>query len=123
MRAQATRLRVVSENIANADTPGFKAKDVKFEGMLQEALERTPGLNLRKTNPRHIEGGSGVEVLTSNPEVVTEPSSLGSFDGNSVSVDQEMYKLNENSLLYQVETDILARLFAGVKFNVTDGGA
>jgi len=120
---RAMRHNLVTTNITNADTPGFKAKDVNFESMLREALHTEPGLQLARTNRRHIEGGSGVDVLTTDPEVFAINAPMVSFDGNTVSTDREMYKLNANSLLYQSETDILARLFSGLKFAVNDGGA
>jgi flagellar basal-body rod protein FlgB len=120
---RAMRHNIITTNVANADTPGFKAKDIRFESVLKRALEKDRGIALARTDPKHIEGGSGVDVLsTVEPDIVKTDSLITSFDGNTVSVDTEMYKLTENSLLYQSETDVLARLFSGLKFAVNDGG-
>ncbi|MBI3128978.1 MAG: flagellar basal body rod protein FlgB [Candidatus Tectomicrobia bacterium] len=120
---RSVRHNIVTTNISNADTPGFKAKDVRFESVLKRALEKDRGIALARTNPSHIEGGSGVDILsTAAPDIVKTDSPVASFDGNTVSVDAEMAKLSENSLLYQAETDVLARLFSGLRYAVSEGG-
>ncbi len=116
------RHNLVTTNISNAETPGYKSKDVNFEVVLRDALATETGIALVKTNEKHLEGGSSVDVLRSDPEVASARSAMATFDGNTVSIDTEMYKLNENSLLYQSETEVLARLFASLKFAVTEGG-
>ena len=121
---RSMRHNIVTTNIANADTPGFKAKDVRFESVLQRALEKDRGITLAKTHVNHLEGGGRVDILTTaEPDIVKTESPIASFDGNTVSVDTEMYKLTENSLLYQSETDVLARLYSGLRYAVTEGGS
>ena len=119
---RAARHNMLTANIANAETPGFKAKDIDFETVLKGAISTRPGLNMVRTSSKHLEGGTPIEILTSAPRVVRIDSAVGSFDGNTVSIDTQMGKLGENSLLYQTETDILARILAGLKFAVTEGG-
>lgn len=121
---RSMRHNLITTNISNADTPGFKAKDLKFENILRTALERDRGINLARTHVNHIEGGSRVDILSSaEPDLVKTDSPITTFDGNTVSVDAEMYKLTENSLLFQAETDVLARLFGSLKYAVTEGGS
>lgn len=120
---RSMRHNLLSTNVANAETPGFKAKDVKFEKFFQDALSVGKGIRLVKTHQAHLDGGGDLSILSTRPDIVEETPSIDSFDGNSVSLDKEMTKLSENSLLYQTETDILARLFAGLRFAVTEGGA
>lgn len=121
---RSMRHNILTTNVSNADTPGFKAKDVRFENILRRALERDRGIALARTNPNHIEGGSRIDILSSaEPDIVKTESPIASFDGNTVSVDAEMYKLTENSLLYQSETDVLARLYSGLRYAVTEGGS
>ncbi|MEE9273960.1 MAG: flagellar basal body rod protein FlgB [bacterium] len=119
---RAIRHSMITANIANVETPGFKAKDIDFETVLKGAISTRPGLNMVRTSPKHLEGGSPLEILTSAPRVVPIEPPFGSFDGNTVSIDTQMGKLGENSLLYQTEADILARLLAGLKFAVSEGG-
>src|SRR3972149_216088 len=89
---RSMRHNIVTTNIANADTPGFKAKDVRFESVLQRALEKDRGIILAKTHVNHIEGGSRVDILTTaEPDIVKTESPIASFDGNTVSVDTERH--------------------------------
>jgi flagellar basal-body rod protein FlgB len=118
---RSQRHSIISTNLSNAETPGFQAKDVEFEGMLKEALSSEKGLSLAKTHAKHFGGGGDIEILSSQPEIVPVDSPANSFDGNTVSVDKEMGKLNENSLLFQTETEILARLFSGLKTAINGG--
>src|SRR3989338_4020029 len=120
---RSMRHNIVTTNIATADPPGFKSKDIRFESLLQRALDKDRGIALARTHVNHIEGGSRVDILTTaEPDIVKTESPIASFDGNTVSVDTEMHKLTENSLLYQSETDVLARLFSGLRYAVTEGG-
>ena len=119
---RSQRHNVVSSNLSNAETPGYKAKDVEFEGILREAISTEKTIPLVKTNSKHIDGGGQIEFLSAEPEVITVKTPVVSFDGNTVSVEREMARLSENSMLYQTETEILARLYSGLKFAVNDGG-
>ncbi len=119
---RSQRHNVVSSNLSNAETPGYKAKDIQFEGILREAISTEKTIPLVKTNSKHIDGGGQIEILNTEPEVITVKTPVVSFDGNTVSVEREMARLSENSMLYQTETEILARLYSGLKFAVNDGG-
>ena len=119
---RSQRHNVVSSNLSNAETPGYKAKDIQFEGILREAISTEKTIPLVKTNIRHIDGGGQIEILNAEPEVITVKTPVVSFDGNTVSVEREMARLSENSMLYQTETEILARLYSSLKFAVNDGG-
>ena len=122
MDFRTQRHNVVSSNLSNAETPSYKAKDVEFESILQDAISTEKGLRLVKTNSGHIDGGGQIDLLTTNPEIVSVKSPILNFDGNTVSVESEMNKLNKNSMLYQTETEVLSRLFGGLKYAVTGGG-
>ncbi len=119
---RSQRHNVVSSNLSNAETPGYKAKDIQFERILREAISTEKTIPLVKTNSKHIDGGGQIEILNTEPEVITVKTPVVSFDGNTVSVEREMARLSENSMLYQTETEILARLYSGLKFAVNDGG-
>src|SRR5689334_14799266 len=84
---------VVSSNIANADTPGYKAKTMEFESALRDALgvdEQTAPVD---TNRKHIVHRSTDPV---NPEIYDDPNGVESLDGNTVDRASEMAKLAEN---------------------------
>lgn len=122
MDFRTQRHNLVSSNLSNAETPAYKAKDVEFESILNDAISTEKGLRLVKTSSGHIDGGGQIELLTTNPEIVSVKSPILNFDGNTVSVETEMNKLNKNSMLYQTETEVLSRLFGGLKYAVTEGG-
>ena len=104
MRAQATRLRHVAENIANADTPNYKARDFDFSTALKEAVAGRPdagGLPVSKTNSGHMSptpGSGPVALLYRTPM-------QASVDGNTVEMDVERQKMAENSLMHQFSLD------------------
>ncbi len=99
---------LITSNIANLDTPGYKAKDIDFKGALKDALEGT-SVDLSRTNPGHF----GSKVF------YTEPSSNGT---GSVDIDKEMSKLAENNLRYRASVEVLLKKLSMLKFAITEGG-
>jgi len=98
---QAANLRqgVISNNIANVDTPYFKRSSVSFESMLQaEMNDGMPALQGRRTNVRHFVIGPTNEVP--GPVVGTDQSTAMNNNQNNVDIDSEMTKLAENQLRY-----------------------
>ena len=122
MDFRTQRHNILSSNLTNAETPAYKAKDVEFESILKDAISTEKGLRLAKTSSGHMDGGGQIELLSSSPEIVAVKSPILNFDGNTVSVESEMNKLSKNSMLYQTETEVLSRLFGGLKYAVTGGG-
>ncbi|GMT47515.1 MAG: flagellar basal body rod protein FlgB [bacterium] len=85
------RHSVLLSNLANSDTPQYRAKDIKFESVFDE--ER---LRLKNTSPTHLRA---LEISgDTEPTMDTEAPWL---DGNNVEEDVEMAKITENALLYQ----------------------
>jgi len=76
------RQSVIADNIANADTPGFKAKDLERSSVFTDS-----SLKLRNTNPKHFDAGQSAAEVT----VINTPSlSSESPNGNNVSLEQQM---------------------------------
>ena len=88
MRGSWQRQTALTNNIANADTPGYQPQEVNFESALQGALN----------------GGESPEELQF--ETITKPEEAGP-NGTGVSVDQESAKLAENGLDYQALTQVV----------------
>ena len=97
--AAVLRQRVIANNIANADTPGFKRSDVRFESLLRAELEGRGGLVGLRTDPRHIPIGS---TGLPEPEVVTDRRTVMNNNLNNVDIDAEMSALAANQLRYNV---------------------
>lgn len=97
---QATKIRhgVIVSNIANADTPDYKAKDVRFDQLLHGEI-----MQLQKTSPRHI-----AAYETGPSGSVTAESTNHWEDRNNVELDMEVAKMTENSLLYQAAIHLLS---------------
>ena len=96
LEASSLRQQVLSNNVANIDTPNFKRSDVNFQEILGAALGEQSALPLKLTSPQHLSGiaeggGSGI---------VEDQSTSMRNDGNNVDIDSEMTNVAENGLYY-----------------------
>ncbi len=93
------RNEVISNNIANVDTPGFKSSKVEFENALASAVEAAGGTELKTTRTRHIRTGAE-KAVNLEPVVTKDYHTAYRADGNNVDVEAEMAALAQNSLHY-----------------------
>lgn len=93
--------RVIANNLANVNTPGFKKSAVRFVDELKKAMD-TQTLPLKTSHPRHIP--AVVPLTQVEPMVVQEGETTMGYNQNNVDVDQEMVKLVTNTLAYQAAT-------------------
>ena len=92
------RQEVIANNIANADTVGFKASEVDFEDVFSSALKGN-STALATTDPKHISAGaSNVEEV--EPRISTDTDTTMRYDGNNVDVEQEMAEMAKNTIAY-----------------------
>ena len=91
LSATSLRAKVLANNIANQNVPGYKRQDVQFEDMLAKEMDR---------------GGKHADRI--EPEVVTDFESKSRADGNNVDMEVEMTSLRENRLLYELYAGILS---------------
>ena len=110
---------VISSNIANADTPGYKAKKMEFEGALREALNVGSTLQAEAAHPDHIQRRATDPVF---PEVYDDPNGIESIDGNTVDRSAEMASMAENQLLYDSAAEMLKRKIGMLKYAIGEGG-
>lgn len=108
MDALAARNDVIANNIANADTPGFKRSQVKFEDSLRQIL---------------VDGGRPDADTLSRLKVETEVDYTPSnrLDGNNVNIDLEMSDLAKNSIMYNAVIE-LYQLKGQIMRSVVSGG-
>lgn len=117
MKWLGARQAVVSENIANADTPEYKAKEISdFQEML-EGSHRTSGLTT--THHRHIQGAPSTGGVFADPDAAAWEQSM---DGNTVSLEQQTIKaaeITENyrlaAQLYRKGHDLLTLAVTGIR--------
>ncbi len=100
LNLRAALQELLASNIANADTPNYKARDIDFASALQNALAGTsPKLPVVQTSPMHFGGNTGDSILGS-PVMYRRPVQP-SADGNTVDMDVERAQFADNALRYE----------------------
>lgn len=95
---RAERQRLIASNMANADTPGYAAREINFSDAMREATSGSGLPPLALTHARHQAlPGSGGLAAHVGYEVATQPS----LDGNSVDMDRERSKFTDNAIRYE----------------------
>lgn len=119
MALRARRMELLAANIANADTPGYKARDIDFAAAMRRAdgQARAPGLRL--THPKHlaasarVAGGAG-SVLREAPVLYRIPLQP-SMDGNTVESHREHAAFMDNAVRYQASLNFLDGRIRGLR--------
>jgi flagellar basal-body rod protein FlgB len=110
MSGLAARQRSIANNVANVDTPGYKASEVRFEDALKNAISRG--------KPGAAPDQSSLNAAVSHTTLVYATSARG--DGNNVDVDREMEMLGEANLNYSALTQVMSTRI-GILRNVITG--
>jgi len=112
------RQKVVSSNLVNIDTPGYKTKEISFHATMDELLADNSG-KLRTTRERHIDADPFGPPIN----MVFEPKGLiERADGNNVDIDREMAKLSETSFGYAMTTQMLSGNYRRLTTSINGGG-
>ena len=115
------RHKVLTSNIANIDTPTYKAFEVVMEDELKKNNRSAGPIELVRTSSRHLSGRHS----SSNPIKIKPVDSSGNnfrADGNTVDLDRTMGKLAENTILYRSAAQIIKKKFQGL-INAIQGGS
>jgi flagellar basal-body rod protein FlgB len=112
---------VLSANIANAETPGYKAQRVDFEEELSRALELNEVGKMDTSHPDHFPQVAG-RVDAVKPEIYDEPDVVVNNDGNTVDMEKEMSRLTENTILYKAAVELINKKLGAMKYVASDGG-
>ncbi len=116
--AAALRNRVIADNLANVDTPGYKRSEVLFEDVLKQAMGRDTLLAGTLTHEKHIPIGRKSEFSVT-PKVVRSEDTSMRADGNNVDIDREMAALAKNSIMYTALAQELNGEFQKMKMAIT----
>lgn len=118
MGVRAVRQDLLASNIANAETPGYRALDVDFEATMREMLgQQEHGLPARMG-----ETGQPSRPLMDALQIVGDDTvSIGNAQ-NTVDVDRQMAHLEENGLMFRVTAQLAGMRFASLKNVVSEGG-
>ena len=105
---RARRTEVIANNLANADTPGFKARDLDFRTALARAAgdQTVGGVHLSTTQTGHIGGAATADAAT-NPDLKYRTPLAPALDGNTVDAQLEQAAFAENAVRYQATLTIL----------------
>ncbi len=109
LELRSLRTQIIANNIANADTPNYKARDIPFETMLREATEVSSGL-MATTHPRHLSTGAREVEGT----LLYRIPMLPSIDGNTVDGHVEQAEFANNALHFQASLRFLNGKFRGL---------
>ena len=108
LNLRAQRQEILASNIANADTPGYQARDIDFASQMNKVMEQGrsqgAGMSMAVTSSRHIAGQSQEPASADLMYRVPDQPSL---DGNTVDMDRERTEFADNSLKYQTDLTVI----------------
>jgi flagellar basal-body rod protein FlgB len=103
LNLRAQRAEVLAKNLANADTPNYKARDIDFTKALKMA-KGNQAVGLHRTHDRHLDSKIGTEIPGLSYRIPMQPDT---GDGNSVESQIEQTKFAENAMQYQASLRFL----------------
>ena len=109
---RARRGELIANNLANADTPGYQARDIDFRQAMARAAGETPtsGVHLSTTQAGHI-GGAASADATGSPDLKFRTPLAPALDGNTVDTQLEQSAFAENAVRYQATLTFLNSKF------------
>lgn len=115
--ASSLRQQAISHNIANAETPRYKAKKVVFEDILKQHLTTQSRFVGTRTDPRHLVIGSHVGIP--DPMIMEDTETVMQNNGNNVDIDQEMTQMGKNALWYNTLSQQINSEFQKLSIAIT----
>lgn len=114
--AASKRHEAIAHNIANANTPGFRRTEVRFEDALARALGGPHPLDLRRTDPRHLPGAAErIAPEEVRAEIVLEADTYARNDRSNVNPEIEMVEMAKNSMWAQAVSARLRGALQGIR--------
>ncbi|MGY4689815.1 flagellar basal body rod protein FlgB [Salibacterium sp. K-3] len=110
LKGAAMEQKAISDNIANVDTPNYKAKSAKFQHTLNEAVQNDK-FQAQRTNQKHISFGGNSD----SAYISEDASTMYNHNGNNVDIDKEMTDSAKNQIYYNALTDRLSSKFSSLK--------
>ena len=113
LRLRAQRQQLLASNIANADTPNYKAKDMDFGKAMQTALTQGRSASqvaMAQTNPSHL----SAELSAQLPNTFMRKPTQNNLDGNTVDMDVERNNFVENSMHYEADVNFTQNEIKGL---------
>jgi flagellar basal-body rod protein FlgB len=120
LKVRGQRTELLANNLANADTPGYRARDIDFRAALAAAGNATPGsgVQMSTTNGAHLSTAQA-GTAESNPHLKYRVPNAPALDGNTVDVQMEQAAFAENSVRFQATLTLLGSKFRGLMTAIT----
>jgi flagellar basal-body rod protein FlgB len=115
LKLQSKRMEVIADNLANSDTPGYKARDVDFRAVLASAGGADSAVKLATTNPGHL----GSDPANANASLKYRVPLAPALDGNTVDAQQEQAAFADNTVRYQATLTFLSSSFKSLMTAIT----
>ena len=118
LNINARRHSLITGNIANMDTIGYRPVDLDFNDTLKKAMAATTDGELARTHPHHIQGQKGDVDMSGK----VRRDATNRYNLDSVNIDTEMTNLMENNINYRTNVEILLRKIGMLRQAITEGG-
>ncbi len=119
LKFREMRQELLSSNVANAQTPEYKAMKLDFEEALARATDVDGQLSMAASDDRHFNvGGGGFNNL--EPEVYEDPNGVVSENGNTVDVEAEMARMAENKIMYDTTVQLINKKLGLMKYAINN---
>ncbi len=113
------RHNLTSSNIANAETPGYKAQKLDFEEALARSIDIDGLRGMSTSSEDHFSVGG--KTASVKPDIYNNPDGATSNDGNTVDLEKEMSSLSENAILYKTALQLINKKMAALKYAASEG--
>lgn len=115
------RQSLISSNISNAETPGYKTKKLDFEEALARAIDVDGQMSMNNGTDKHFDVGSG-GFDNLQPEIYEEQNGIVSEDGNNVDRDAELAAMAENKIMYDATVQLINKKIALMNYAISAEG-
>jgi flagellar basal-body rod protein FlgB len=120
LKGLTARQRTIADNVANVDTPEFKASRVSFEAALKQAIgaDDQPLKMFKVKNAVDSPGEAPADV---KPTVIQETDLGRRNDGNNVDIDREMLELSDTNVRFNALIQVMSSKMSNLRFVINDG--
>jgi len=112
------RYELISNNLANVDTPGYKRYDISFEELLKNRLNKR-SIPLTTTNDKHID--TKKQLMDIKPTIYREQEYSYRNDNNNVDIDKEMVEMVKNTFSYNIISEQISKNFKILQTAISEG--
>lgn len=121
LNVRSKRHQVITANVTNQDTPGYKAKSLDFNDALKAAKSGDRPMALEKTDGQHLSSQIPAQEPISAQIKLARTGRTTKLDENTVEGEKEMTRLAENTFMYQATAQLIAGKFKGLKSAISEG--